>query len=134
MHYKNGREAKIGDPVIGKVYNQAGPVAGTLVSLTLGSDNCSAQVEWIGVEKVEAGAPLLQRKPPPNAVMMEFTRMRGDEQHGAGGTPVRLMLCRDYTHAANLLHVADVLAALPATVPDTSKPAPPSTDNEPTKP
>lgn len=42
MHYKNGRPAFSGDPVIGKGYN--GPFAGTIHTLNPGATSCNAQV------------------------------------------------------------------------------------------
>ncbi len=42
MHYRNGREAKPGDKVIG--INSGVPVAGILHSLQAGSDTCNARV------------------------------------------------------------------------------------------
>jgi len=42
MHYKNGREAKTGDPVVGPNYN--GAIAGTIHSLNPGTTTCNAQV------------------------------------------------------------------------------------------
>ena len=43
MHYKNGREAKNGDPVIGRGYNNE-PVAGTLHSIVPGTESCNCTV------------------------------------------------------------------------------------------
>jgi len=42
MHYKNGREAKVGDPVIVKDYNVVR--AGVIHSLIPGAEQCNAQV------------------------------------------------------------------------------------------
>jgi hypothetical protein len=44
MHYKNGREAKIGDLVIGTTYNRPGVQAGVLVGITPGVDTCNCRV------------------------------------------------------------------------------------------
>jgi hypothetical protein len=44
MHYKNGREAKVGDPVIGTGYNIKGVIAGIVAGLTPGSDTCNIRV------------------------------------------------------------------------------------------
>lgn len=43
MHYKNGREAKNGDPVIGLGYNGE-PIAGSIHGITPGSDQCNCTV------------------------------------------------------------------------------------------
>ena len=42
MHYKNGREAKVGDRVV--VLNQGKPFAGVLIETTPGSTSCNGQV------------------------------------------------------------------------------------------
>lgn len=42
MHYKNGREAINGDPVIGEVYGRA--VAGVIHTLQAGATSCNAQL------------------------------------------------------------------------------------------
>lgn len=45
MHYKNGREAKEGDSVIGKAWvGKQRVVAGTIHSLNAGSQTCNGQV------------------------------------------------------------------------------------------
>lgn len=112
MHYANGREAKVGDYVVGKSYNQPDVIAGTLVSLTPGPDSCSAQVEWrraIVLDDKETAQEAMGR--------MRTVQMRGqgevevtlrhDQQHGQLGHAVAIVLCRDYTHAGNLLHAED---------------------------
>ena len=43
MHYKNGREAKIGDRVVGADSN-GNPVAGVLVSASGNSTTCNGQI------------------------------------------------------------------------------------------
>jgi len=43
MHYKNGREAKIGDKILGKD-SRGNPVAGVLVSASPGSTTCNGQI------------------------------------------------------------------------------------------
>lgn len=44
MHYKNGREAKTGDPVIVKDYNKV--IAGIIHSLNEGATSCNGQVAY----------------------------------------------------------------------------------------
>jgi len=39
MHYKNGREAKVGDKVVAPHYH--GPFIGTVVSASAGADTCN---------------------------------------------------------------------------------------------
>jgi hypothetical protein len=43
MHYKNGREAKVGDRIVG-VDSAGHPVAGVLVEAHPGSTTCNGQV------------------------------------------------------------------------------------------
>ena len=47
MHYKNGREAKVGDPVIGTTYNRKGTQIGIIVGITPGTDTCNCRVAVI---------------------------------------------------------------------------------------
>ncbi|MBU4274185.1 MAG: hypothetical protein L6437_00270 [Kiritimatiellae bacterium] len=50
MHYANGREAKVGDEVVGR--NVSGePVAGVLVDLRAESDTCNGNVILTGAPK-----------------------------------------------------------------------------------
>lgn len=43
MHYKNGREAKVGDKVIGKDAN-GNPIGGTLVECFPEADKCNGMI------------------------------------------------------------------------------------------
>jgi hypothetical protein len=47
MHYKNGREAKIGDKILGKD-SMGNPVAGILVSANAGSTTCNGNIVPFG--------------------------------------------------------------------------------------
>ena len=49
MHYKNGREAKVGDEVIGTTYNRKGVQVGILVGITPGTETCNARVAILEV-------------------------------------------------------------------------------------
>lgn len=104
MHYANGREAQVGDQVVGRVYNTPGVVAGTLVSVTPGQDSCNAMVEFI------AAAPPGKTQ-PRMLVATEPARIQKTQQHGSAGPEVAVYLCRDYTHCGNLLHAEDAFAA-----------------------
>jgi hypothetical protein len=77
MHYKNGREAKIGDKVV-LFPSYGGPIIGILYDAVAGNDYCNGRI-----------APTGPADPCPN-----------------------LKEC---------LHLDDVLKALPAEVPDSSK-------------
>lgn len=105
MHYKNGREAQVGDPVIGVTYNRKGMVVGTLVTLTPGPDNCSAIVGFVEV------VPLVEAMAKQSAYWdlsnKPLVKIRGDEKHGSAGRLCATVYAEDYTHAGNLLHADD---------------------------
>jgi hypothetical protein len=48
MHYRNGKEAHVGDTVIGKVYNTPGIVVGQMVSINPDTNTCNCTVAMIG--------------------------------------------------------------------------------------
>jgi hypothetical protein len=48
MHYKNGKEARVGDFVVGTCYNTPGIVAGQIVSINEGSTTCNCTVAFVG--------------------------------------------------------------------------------------
>ena len=112
MHYANGREAKVGDLVVGVAYNTPERVVpygekpappkrlvGTLVKATPGSDYCNAEIEWVESVVIDphSGAPDIRR--PPMA--------QGEPRLYRGRAH---FLCRDYTHCGILLHIEDVIA------------------------
>lgn len=99
MHYRNGREAKVGDRVVGRCYNTKGLVAGTLFSVTPGPDNCSATVAFI--ESRPGATPLDWGTGSPIKVI-------GSSNHGAKEPLQALVYREDYTHCGNLLHADDV--------------------------
>jgi hypothetical protein len=98
MHYRNGREAKVGDQVVGVTYNRKGQqVAGTLVALIPGEDSCSAKVGFIVVHtKIEDAVNA------PRPVAFQRT-----QHNGAGGEMALIEYVEDYTHAGNLWHADD---------------------------
>ncbi len=104
MHYANGREAKVGDPVVGKVYNTPGIVAGTLVSLTPGPESCNAEVEFIIATSSEPGheAPRMALRP-----FETNQHIRKTQEHGSSGPLAAFYRCRDHTHVGQLLHAED---------------------------
>lgn len=53
MHYKNGREAKIGDPIVGKGYNK-GIISGTLIDITPG-ESCNCKIGILKLNKILSG-------------------------------------------------------------------------------
>ena len=103
MHYKNGREAHVGDLVVGKTYNRPGVIAGTLVSITRGEDMCSAKVGFLRLVM-----------PVPEGWQVRVggvVAIQGTEQHGASGERAATVYEEDYTHCGNLLHADDAGAA-----------------------
>ena len=77
MHYKNGREAKVGDKVV-LLYAYGPPMIGILYDAVVGNDYCNGRL-----------AAIAPNDPSPN-----------------------LKEC---------LHLDDVMKALPAEIPDSSK-------------
>lgn len=113
MHYRNGREAKVGDPVVGTVFNNGGKVvAGTLISLTPGTDACSAMVSYaiavlaVDLEKQEPKGSYLKVDGQAiyNAVPV---KVAGAEQHGSAGPLAVTFSTTDYTECKYLLHAED---------------------------
>ncbi len=112
MHYANGREAKVGDQVIGRTFNQPDVVSGTLVSLTPGPDACSAQVEWRRAIKLDDAETAQQAMGRMRTVQMRANAevevtLRHAENHGDRGSAVAIVTCRDYSECKYLLHVKD---------------------------
>jgi hypothetical protein len=102
MHYANGREAKVGDRVVGRTYNTKGLVAGTLVSVTPGPDTCSAKVAFLDFKL--GGTPLEWGTNRP-------VNVQGTSHHGSQEPLAAVLYAEDFSHCANLLHADDVPAA-----------------------
>ena len=114
MHYKNGREAKVGDAVIGTCFNTKSAddkpriVSGTLVSLTPGTDACSAMVGFCEL------LPLPKDSAADAGKLNAFTvygsaicRIQGDQNHGSGGMPMATIYKQDYSECKLLMHAED---------------------------
>lgn len=101
MHYKNGREAKVGDPVIGVTYNIKGVIAGTLLSITPGPDACSAMVGITYIRQTEGNGKFPFYNPDT------LVRVQGTSNHGGSGDLAITCFKQDYTHCSNLLHAED---------------------------
>lgn len=101
MHYKNGREAKVGDSVVGRCYNTEGLVSGTLLSITPGNDACSALVGFLSLHLADG----------PQPYNVQLVKYQGTQQHGGAGPKALTYFHQDYTHCANLLHVDDLHSA-----------------------
>lgn len=108
MHYRNGREANIGDPVVGTVFNNGGRIiAGTLVSLTPGNDSCSAMVGY----NITVPSDAIGNLPAANPQIGGQTffgatpvKVQGTQQHGAAGMPATTYYVQDYTECKHLMH------------------------------
>lgn len=108
-HYKDGTEAKVGDQVVGKLYNTAGIRAGTIISITPGADSCNAQVAFVEAVPLGAGHHTIKVPgmavrdplvgpgvPPPRA------RVVRAENHGSAGAEFALFECVDYCAVSEL--------------------------------
>ena len=116
MHYKNGRPAKVGDPVVGTTFNYTAPgctIAGTLVSCTPGPDACSAKVGML-VTVLES-----EHKTDGSLLLLGDRRIygatpiivQGTEQHGSAGPKAATYYVEDYTECKHLLHAEDAAQA-----------------------
>lgn len=99
MHYRNGREAKVGDKVVGTCYNTKGIVVGTLVSITPSSTSRNAMVAWLDLRI--GSTPLDWHTNQPVHVM-------GTADHGAKEPIAAQVYKQDYTQCDNLWHADDV--------------------------
>lgn len=48
MHYKNGREAKVGDQVVGKAYNTTEIISGRLTYVKPDCKTCNCTIAYVG--------------------------------------------------------------------------------------
>lgn len=127
MHYANGREAKVGDLVVGYGYNtsvrdlplgskervESKRLAGTLVKAVPGQDVCNAEIEFVEVVDLTSGPAGSQN--PMHFTNISRPRMAVGEprlyQSPTGAVQAHFN-CRDYTHVGALLHVEDVVELL----------------------
>jgi hypothetical protein len=110
-HYADGKEAKVGDQVVGKLYNSgAEPKAGVIISITPGAESCNAMVQFTQVMPRGAEKPRMAvRTPPsderdPNAITYLSRVVRG-EQHGSSGPESDAYVCADYCATNELTKV-----------------------------
>ena len=96
MHYKNGREAIVGDRVIGRTYNQKDVVVGTLLSITPGAASCNCMVGYIKVREL-----------PITPGGLQVVKVMGTENHGFSGKWSALVYEEDYTQCDHLLNAED---------------------------
>jgi len=112
-HYKNGTPAKVGDLVVGPVYNTKGPVAGTITSISPGMDACNCKVRFIALVPISEAtedhpAGLLDANVPSMAVRLvdgvlpPFERVK-TVNHGTEGPEMAVIACEDYSACGELL-------------------------------
>ncbi len=110
-HYTDGTQAKVGDQVIGKLYNTAGARAGTIISITPGVETCNAMVQFTEAKLMENG---IMPEPPRMTVFCTVhsdeptkpqTRVVKGEQHGSTGATFVLFTCADYCAVNELTKV-----------------------------
>lgn len=118
-HYSDGTEAKVGDQVIGQLYNTTGVRAGTIISITPGAESCNAMVAFIeavpidpapSFEQIEAKAPRMAVRDPstdPGYSTPALRRriVRG-EAHGSAGATFALFECADFCAVRELTKVS----------------------------
>jgi hypothetical protein len=106
-HYKDGTEAQIGDYVIGHLANTPGDVAGTVISITRGSEACNAMVQFTVAKPFDGTATIPEA--PRMVVRREggssVCRSMNSESHGASGPPYVLFTCADYADTDKLTKV-----------------------------
>ena len=109
-HYADGSEAKVGDQVTGVLYNSGpAPKAGTIISITPGTESCNAMVQYTEAvpHELDPGGedPKVPRMAVRVAHQLPIWRDVQGEQHGAAGPTVRLFTCADYTETKQLTKV-----------------------------
>lgn len=107
-HYIDGTPAKVGDHVRGMLCNTKHEVAGTLVSISPGSEACNGQVAFIearpmmpteGVGGVGGIAAMPQ-------MASRIADIRRNEDHGTKGSYFAHVLCYDYADLKNLTKIS----------------------------
>ena len=88
-HYADGTEAKVGDAVTGVFCNTSGVRAGTIISITPGTEVCNAQIQFTVAEECGSSDAVPQMK------MGEPRQVRG-QRHGSEGPVFNLWTCVDY--------------------------------------
>lgn len=99
MHYKNGREAHVGDPVVGVGYNHKEMIAGTLVGITPGATSCNCRVLINTTYAVE--------KSPRETALFVCQSMEG-------GSPVLVQQQTEYSQCDFLMHATDAMQIIDA--------------------
>lgn len=104
-HYADGTEAKVGDHVIAPVFNTGHKVAGTIVSITPGTESCNAKIRFVEAapalpfEEASHGVP-----GKPRMAIGEASLARGNS-HGSSGPLIAVWVCEDYCDCNKLTKV-----------------------------
>lgn len=111
MHYKNGREAKLGDPVVGRVGSNV--IAGTIVSMYPGATSCNVSVSTRTLQSLGTGVQTLYQTTKLVTDADGKSHLLGDGETTAN--------CDQLVHAEDAMAAIDkaVAAAIPPT-PDTA--------------
>ena len=112
MHYKNGTHAKVGDQVVGKVYNTDGIVAGTLVSITPGVDSCNCLVRFITALPYFAIEAEGESRIPRMAIPPMSCTLVKSEVHGTEGPEFAIYECQDYSACSELLRADEAFGII----------------------
>lgn len=98
-HYADGTEAKVGDQVVGKLYNTPGKRAGTIISITPGVESCNAMVGFlvpVGLPTDGGTLPRMAVHDGDAADSRPRSRRMRPQSHGSVGDPYTLVECADY--------------------------------------
>ena len=110
-HYADGTEAKVGDQVVGKLYNTEGKRAGTIISITPGAESCNVQVQFTEAVEVKDGGALTPRmavvEQMSDGTSKAIARAVLGEQHGTSGPKFLLHVCADYCATNELTKVGE---------------------------
>ena len=102
-HYKDGTEAKVGDHVTGHLFNSGpGLKAGTIISITPGSESCNAMVQFTEATSTDATPRMAVRGVDG---FVAATRDVQGESHGTAGPVYHLFTCVDYCDVSGLTKV-----------------------------
>jgi|ERR1035437_786028 hypothetical protein len=104
-HYADGTEAKVGDQVIGKLYNTDGIKAGVIVSITPGQESCNAMVQFADVKLAEGAKESLRMSiyVEPSKPLIRVVK---GEQHGSSGANYVVYFCSDYCATNELTKIS----------------------------
>lgn len=110
-HYKDGSQAKVGDHVIGRLYNSGPePKAGIIISITPGVESCNAQVQFTEARPVDHTGSSAR----PGMALAGDPRIVKGEAHGSSGPTFALYTCADYCATNELTKVVPAEATAAA--------------------